>query len=199
MPGITPGTIVILNGTSSAGKTSILRALQNLLHQPFLDAGIDKFIWMLPERYLERPLWDDILGKADHAGVAGQTLFSGMHHAIAALSQRGNNILADHVLVHPSWVHECAVLFAGLPAYLVGIHCPLEVLVERERSRRNRTLGQAALQYPLVHAHRLYDCEVDTSLQSVEECALAIKVRIESHEPPAAFEILCRSGYGSQP
>ena len=192
------GKIVILNGTSSAGKTSILRALQNLLPEPFLDAGIDKFIWMLPERYLERPLWDDILGQADCAGVAGHTLFSGMHHAIAALSRRGNNILADHVFVHPSWVRECAVLFEGLPAYLVGIRCPLEVLVERERARRNRTLGQAALQYPLVHAHGVYDCEVDTSLQTVEECALAIKERLDSLEPPVAFASLRNSEYGSR-
>ena len=199
MPDITPGTIVILNGTSSAGKTSILRALQNLLPEPYLDAGIDKFIWMLPERYLERPLWDGVLGKADHAGEAGQTLFSGMHHAIAALSRRGNNVLADHVLVDPAWLMECAKLFDGLSAYLIGIRCPLDVLVEREKSRRNRTLGQAELQFSLVHAHGIYDCEVDTSLQSVEECAHAIKDRLDSHEPPSAFEKLRKSGYRGQP
>lgn len=188
-----PGKIVILNGTSSAGKTSILLALQTMLPEPYLDAGIDKFIWMLPERYLERPLWDDILGKADHAGEAGQTLFHGMHHAIAALSRQGNNVLADHVLVDPAWLRECTMLFDGLSAYLVGVRCPLEVLLEREKARRNRTLGQAALQYPLVHVHSVYDCEVDTSLLSVEECALVIKKRLESDEPPTAFHKIRRS------
>lgn len=187
------GKIVILNGTSSAGKTSILHGLQGVLPEPHLDAGIDKFIWMLPERYLERPLWDDVLGKADHAGEAGLTLFRGMHHAIAALARQGNNVLADHVLVDPAWVKECAQLFESLPAYLVGICCPLEVLVEREKSRHNRTLGPAALQYPFVHAHGDYDCEVDTSVLSVEECALEIKKRLESDEPPMAFKKILKN------
>lgn len=186
----TLGKIVILNGTSSSGKTSILHALQNMLLEPYLECGIDKFIWMLPKRYLDHPLWDEILGKADHAGQAGQTLFSGMHHAIAALSRCGNNVLADHVLVETAWVRECAHLFAGLPAYLVAIRCPLAVLEERERSRRNHTLGQAALQYPIVHQGLSYDCEVDTSILSVQDCAAVIKKRLESSEPPTAFNAI---------
>jgi chloramphenicol 3-O phosphotransferase len=43
-----PGKILILNGTSSSGKTSIVRAFQTLSEKPWLDMGIDKFIWMLP-------------------------------------------------------------------------------------------------------------------------------------------------------
>jgi chloramphenicol 3-O-phosphotransferase len=70
------GTIILINGTSSSGKTSIVHALQELLAEPYLEAGIDKFIFMLPERYLERPLWDDVLGLADRAGAAGHTLVS---------------------------------------------------------------------------------------------------------------------------
>jgi len=184
------GTIIILNGASSSGKTSILRALQNMLEEPYLDAGIDKFIWMLPKRYLERPLWDDVLGMAIEAGKTGRRLFSGMHHAIAGLALAGNNVLADHVLVEPAWVNECAVLFCTLPAYLIGIRCPLAVLEERERARKDRTFGQARAQYPLVHARGIYDLEVDTSRLSVEECAKAIKEFLDAGTPPAAFHRL---------
>ena len=66
------GTIIILNGTSSAGKTSLVLALQKILPEPFLDSGIDKFIWMLPERYLDQPLWDEVLGLATQAGNVGR-------------------------------------------------------------------------------------------------------------------------------
>ena len=38
---------------------------------------------------------------------------------------------------------EGARLFAPLPAYFVGVHCPLEVLIQREADRKDRTLGQA--------------------------------------------------------
>lgn len=185
-----PGKIIILNGTSSSGKTSILHALQDIMDEPYLDAGIDKFIWMLPGRYLERPLWDNVLGLASTAGETGHRLVHSMHMAIDTLSRSGWNVVADHVLVEESWLAECVSMFADLPAYLVGIRCPLEVLVERERSRKNRTLGQAALQFPMVHRHGVYDLEVDTSLMSVEQCALAIKARVESTAPPMALKTL---------
>lgn len=184
------GTIIVLNGASSSGKTCILRALQDLLEEPYLDAGIDKFIWMLPGRYLERPLWDDVLGLAVEPGETGRRLFSGMHRAIAELALAGNNVLADHVLVEPAWVQECARLFGAMQSYLVGIRCPLSVLEERERNRKDRTLGQARAQHALVHAHGIYDLEVDTSQLSVEECALQIRERLEDGKPPAAFKRL---------
>lgn len=183
-----PGTIILLNGASSSGKTSILKAIQQLSPIPYLDAGIDRFIWMLPKRYLERPLWDDVLGLATEAGETGRRLFAGMHRAIAALSRQGNPVVADHVLVEAAWAADCAAQFAGLPAWLVGIRCPLEVLEERERVRRDRTLGQARAQFEKVHAACVYDLEVNTSCLSPEECARVILNRVNSGEPPAAFK-----------
>jgi chloramphenicol 3-O phosphotransferase len=184
------GTILIINGTSSSGKTSLVHALQDCLEETFLEAGIDKFIWMLPKRYLERPLWDEILGPAVEAGPSGYILVNGMHQAVLALSLSGCHVIADHVLVEPAWLRQCADLFSDLPAYLIGVRCPLEVLEERERSRKNRTLGQARLQFPVIHAHSLYDLEVDTSLHSPEECAAQIKAHLQSGAPPRALKQL---------
>jgi chloramphenicol 3-O phosphotransferase len=184
---MTTGTIIVLNGTSSSGKTSIARALQDLFEVPYLDAGLDRFLWMLPRRYLDRPLWDEVLGLASEAGPTGHRLVAGMHQALVSLARTGNNVVADHVLVEPLWLRECAGLLAGLPAYLVGVRCPLEVLEQRERARRDRTLGQAAAQFPLVHAHGIYDLEVDTSVSCIDACARQIKERVESGAPPVAF------------
>ena len=189
---MTPGTIIILNGASSSGKTSVLLALQKILDEPYLDAGIDKFIWMLPKRYLDRPLWDDVLGLAVQAGSVGHTLVSGMHRAIEALSKAGNNVVADHVLVEPHWLQDCANLFYDLPAYFIGIHCPLDILEQREKARKSRTLGQAKAQFGIVHTGCIYDLEVDTSLLSPEECAMLIKDRIQNGIPPSAFKSLKR-------
>ena len=179
------GKIIFINGASSSGKTSIVHALQNLLEEPYLEAGIDKFIFMLPERYLDRPLWDDVLGLATKAGSAGHRLVGGMHRAIRELSLAGMNVIADHVLVEAAWAQDCAELFSDLPAYLVGIQCPLEVLEQRERSRKNRTFGQAKLQFEVIHKFVLYDLEVDTSLISPDECAQRIRARLS--EPAQAF------------
>lgn len=189
-PAVTPGKIILLNGTSSSGKTSIVRALQDLLDEPFLDAGIDKFIWMLPRRYLDRPLWDEVLGLAVEAGAVGHRLMSGMHQTIAALSKAGNSVVADHVLVEPQWLAECIDLFGRLPALFVGVRCPLDVVVQREAARKDRTLGQARAQFPLVHSHGIYDLEVDTSELSAKACALQIKHRLDDVKPPDAFRRL---------
>lgn len=140
-----PGPIILLNGASSAGKTSILQALQEVLDAPYLNAGIDKFLFMLPDRYLERPLWDEVLGLTTQAGPLGRPgplgsqLISGMHHAIAALARAGNPVIADHVLIEPCWLRECAQLFCDLPTFFVGVRCPLEILEAREQARGNRT------------------------------------------------------------
>jgi chloramphenicol 3-O phosphotransferase len=182
------GTIIILNGTSSSGKTSIVKALQLILEKPFLEAGLDKFIFMLPEAYLERPNWDDVLGLADKAGTLGHMLVNGMHNAIEALSLAGINVIADHVLVEPAWLEDCVNRFIEYPTYFIGVKCPLEVLEKREKARKNRTAGQAKLQHGIVHRGCVYDLEVDTSRSTADECATAIKAYIHQNPVPGALK-----------
>jgi chloramphenicol 3-O phosphotransferase len=185
---MTTGKIILIDGTSSSGKTSIVHALQERLDEPYLESGLDKFIWMMPKHYLDRPLWEDVFGLADKAGEAGQILVHGMHQSIAALSKAGVNVLADHVLIEIAWVQECVELFADSPAYLLGVQCPLDVLEQREAARKNRTLGQAKLQFPIIHTYVLYDLEVDTSKSTPEECAQSIILRMQN--PPDALKRL---------
>ena len=45
------GKIILLNGTSSSGKTSIAKELQRISDEPYLQLGIDNFINLLPKRY----------------------------------------------------------------------------------------------------------------------------------------------------
>jgi chloramphenicol 3-O phosphotransferase len=182
--------VLILNGASSSGKTALARALQDRLAEPFLEAGLDRFLWMLPRRYLERPMWDGVLGLATEAGPEGHRLVMGMHRAIRTLSLAGIHVVADHVLVETIWIQDLAGLLADLPAYLIGIRCPLEVLEQRERQRRDRTLGQARAQHALVHAHVNYDMQVDTSRHSPEECAIQVEDFLRRGDPPLAFRRL---------
>lgn len=160
--------------------------MQDLLDEPFLEAGIDKFIWMMPGRYLDRLLWDDVLGLADTPGRTGEHLVMGMHGAIRTLSLSGWNVLADHVLVRKDWIQDCIELLTDLPSWLVGVRCPLSVLEQRERTRKNRTLSQARLQVPIIHKNLVYDLEVDTSIFNSEECARRILTTI--YLPPHAFQ-----------
>lgn len=184
------GTIIILNGTSSSGKTSLLHGLQNALADTYLEFGFDKFLWMLPKRYLDQPLWDDVLGRADTAGEVGHQLVLGMHRAIRSLADCGVNLLVDHVLVEPAWVRDCAKLFAPYNAYLVGVYCDLDTLEQRERNRKDRTLGQARKQFDKVHVHGAYDLVVDNGVRTVEENIVQVIDFLSSGERPKALKTL---------
>lgn len=194
------GKIILLNGTSSAGKTSIVAALQQLLSEPYLNAGLDKFVGMLPPRYLDldAPLWQDVFVQTAaqangrltphiHPGPIGSQIVSGMHHTIAALARNGNNIIADHSLYEPHWLAECVHLFSEFSTLFVGILCPLEVAEAREQARQDRMMGSARAMYPFVHAHGLYDLEVDTSQGSVLACAQKIQDHMQHGPPPTAL------------
>jgi chloramphenicol 3-O phosphotransferase len=119
-------------------------------------------------------------------------LFSAMHHAILAAARCGMNVIADHVLVEEKWLRECTELFHDMPAWLVGVRCPLNVLEQREKSRENRTPGQARLQYERVHVPGIYDIEVDTSIKSPQECASAVFQQVMAGKTPGAFQRICQ-------
>jgi len=101
-------------------------------------------------------------------------------------------VVADHVLIDPGWVSECAAVFRDLPGFLVGLQCPIDVLEQREADRKDRTLGQAALQHLLVHKFTVYDIEFDTSQMTADRCAAATIDYMDRHAP-RAFRNLYRS------
>ncbi len=187
---MTKGTIIILNGTSSAGKTSLVHELQKIMPEPFLEAGIDIFLCMLPRRYFHQPLWDEVLGKANQSGKMGHELVIGMYQTALTLSNMGMNILMDHVLIEPEWIKKCAETFQDSPAYLIGVRCPIDIVEQREATRQERTPGQARKQIEIIHDHLVYDFEVDTSRHTIESGAKAIKAFLDTGIPPMAIKKL---------
>ncbi len=188
---MTQGKIILLNGASSAGKSSIVKALQTTLSEAYLEAGIDKFLFMLPNDYLMKAhLWHQVIGyeKGENGellpkvGDHGHQLMRGMHRAISGLAQTGNNVIADHVMLDKQWLDDCLDVFEGFEVLFVGVICPLDVLEAREKGRGDRTLGQARGQAGIIHQDCIYDLEVDTSKLSTAECAEQIKARLYEGE-----------------
>lgn len=144
--------IILLNGTSSAGKSTLAKMLQaQAAGVPVLHAGIDNYIFMLPKAFLNPPLWNEVFAyemdgdtiRAINTGPLGQQLVAAMHRSIAALADAGFNVIVDHVLLEPEWLNEMVELYASYRVYFIGVQCPLEVTEARESERRDRTLGQA--------------------------------------------------------
>jgi chloramphenicol 3-O phosphotransferase len=180
------GHVVFLNGTSSSGKTTIAKALQQKLTAPYMLVSIDGFFYMYPERFLSPESQEDALVLADLI----PTVVSGLHGSVAALAKTGNNIIVDHVLQEDGWLQECVEKWTGLDVLFVGVTCPLEIVEQRERDRGNRNIGTARHQFGRVHAHGLYDVEVDTSVLNLDECAMRIMELINNKPQKSAFQEL---------
>ncbi len=176
---ISQGIIIFLNGTSSAGKSTIATELQQSLPQPFMHISLDTYLNQLSPLVLNnQQLMISLLPR----------LLDGFNYSVAAIASKGNNCIIDHVLQEPEWVHPCVEAFEDLEVYFIKVYCPLEILVEREKVRGDRHIGMAEYQYSRVHHYNSYDAEVDTSVLSAKECAQSIINLLDSSQKPTAFE-----------
>ena len=196
-----PGTIIFLNGSSSAGKTTLAHALQNNLISPYQHVALDQFRDGLPDKFrgLNAPAGTEgsrglnVVPADGHTtkivfGETGITLLKGMRRAIAAMADAGNNIIVDDIILHEDFLEDYLQVFAHLQVYFVGVHCALSVVNEREAKRPGRFPGTAAGHLEICHAHSTYDIEVDTGTQSVDDCSSKVISRLQ--RDPCAFDQL---------
>jgi chloramphenicol 3-O phosphotransferase len=182
------GRILLLNGPSSAGKTTLSHALSDLLPTPWHVFPVD-----LVHAMRSRP---DLRGVA---GIDWQSVFrasrAGYHRAIAGLAHTGCDVIADHVLSEPWRLADLLDVTRGLDVLLVHVTCDPDVLVAREAARGDREPGVALHQLGSVFAHRDCDLTVDTTSTSAEACAADVARLLDEPSPGRAFERL-RTGTG---
>lgn len=179
------GSIILLNGTSSSGKTTIATELLEVLPTPYYHLPVDVFNAARGKartRELAPGELDDTL----------RTMRTGYHHAVGAMARAGNDVVADYVLGEQWRLADCLHAWAGIDVVFVGVHCPLDELRRREAVRGDRVVGQAEAQYTAVHAHGTYDLELDTSLLDARSCAEAVAATAADPPSPTAFELLSR-------
>jgi len=196
-----PGQIIILNGAPRSGKSSIVAVIQNTFDGVWMNLGVDRFMQMTPARYLpgiglrpggERPDIEPLVS----------ILYGAMYESIAAHSRLGLNVVVD-VGHHDAYavprgiLPDCARRLSGLPAWFVGVRCPIEIIMERRRATWGAVSAADAPAPPpvrlwqqAVHSPGIYDLEVDTSVLSPEACAALVRQRLEHGPPPSAFQRL---------
>ena len=153
------GRIIFLNGTSSAGKSTLARALRGQLDEPFCHYASDQ----LADAGF-RPL-------SPHQRSQGrERFFEGFHRSIPAFAAAGNDLIIEHIVEQQSWANLLATLIGHLDVFWVGVHAPLAILEQRERARSDRQVGEAAFHLK-THQYCRYDIEVDTSTASTEAIA----------------------------
>jgi chloramphenicol 3-O phosphotransferase len=201
---VAPGQIVVLNGPPRSGKSSIAAVIQETFDGPWLNLGVDVFSqFVTPPRLRpgiglrpgggERPDLEELI----------PALFAAFYDSVAAHSRHGLNVVVD-VGHHDAYAKPLPVLpdaarrLAGLPALLVGLRCPLHVIMQRRnagqpgREGRYRTSGPGGgIPEPVrrwqreVHRPGLYDLEIDTAAVTPEIAAAMIRERLDGPAPTA--------------
>ncbi len=165
--------IILLNGVSSSGKTSIAEELQKLLEPTYLHLALDLFIDMFPNDY------DDLENEGMRA-ERRKNVLSVMNLCIVSLAKNGYNLILDHVLDDINSMSSMINQLSSFNVVSVGLTCSLTILEKRERARGNRKIGLARSQHDNVHLNKTYDFEVDTSFMSPNECAHKIIEHLNS-------------------
>jgi len=161
------GNVVLLNGTSSAGKTSIAEALQEIMVAPYVYAGIDHTLRVHRKFHkvsdgLNPATFDYFLlvygggmvrtetvgsgGEITYAGgpitevrigPGGLKLLAGMYRSIAALAAAGIDVVVDDVIYDRRVLDAAVDALHDFPVLFVGLRLPLAGAASGRRRSRS--------------------------------------------------------------
>jgi chloramphenicol 3-O phosphotransferase len=173
--------VIVINGGSSSGKTSIARQMQAMLAEPWLAVSIDNFVDSLPPALQQS---SDGFGVSNDGTVEIGSVFRRLEGAwmagIAATVQAGAPVIVDDVfLCAAASQARWRTALTDLAVAWVGVQCDPDVATQRETLRPDRDAGMAALQARQVHQDVSYDAEVDTGRTSARDCAQSIVTQLQ--------------------
>jgi len=158
------GRIIFLNGVTSAGKTSIVEALQERDDIFFYVVANDLFQEMVGEKFLQENYWKYL-----------SEVIIMMYHTAKLYSDMGKNVLIDGILVEREEIkphyQQLLEILKDNPLDVVEVYCPLDICRERNIARGDRFESQSDEQQELMAKNIEYALRVDTSLHSPADCA----------------------------
>ncbi|MCX5925443.1 MAG: hypothetical protein NT124_04105 [Candidatus Dependentiae bacterium] len=183
------GTIIILNGPSGSGKSSIQKEFQalmmpnvwiklgidNLFDQPMPDITPENMsFWQSPNpiRWVEES--HDSTGNKIitlHVGQQGEKVAYAMNSTIAAYARTGCNIIVDYIAYDHKWLKDLENQCADIKTYYVAVEIPLEILEQREQARGTSPKGHARSHYATVYGDKKYDLTVNSGTHTAREIA----------------------------
>ena len=178
--------VIVLNGGSSSGKSSIATCLQRRLEGTWLTLGIDDLIRAMSHGPADTTSGGTLEFTSDGSVVVGAAFRSAetaWSEGLAAMARAGTHLIIDEVFLGGG--ESQARLRAGLKGLSViwvGVLCRPEVAEARERQRADRNIGMARNQAERVHRGVDYDIVVDTSETAPDECAEAIVAWLKAHD-----------------
>ena len=153
--------IILLNGPSSSGKSTLSKTLQGLIeerrNEKYVVISIDDFMKLAT---------DETIYEDDVFEISGDMCISALE-AMKTVS----GVIIDHVITSQRIFAQLVEMLGKYPIRRVHVSCPLEVLQQREFDRKNRCVGSAEASYTYLFPKDGYDLKVDTSVLTPMECA----------------------------
>ena len=156
--------VILLNGPSSSGKSTLAKALQALISEKRSEryevVSIDDFLKMSPTETIYE---DDVFNISD-----------GLCKKAVEMLDAGEGVIIDQVMTSERIFHHLKEALASFPLRMVRVTCPLSLLRERELARGDRSPGSAEASSAYLFPREGYDLVVDTGLKSPAENSVLI-------------------------
>jgi len=168
--------VILLNGPSSSGKSTLSIALQKALEyetgEKYGIISIDNFLNMtMNEAIYEEDVFE-ISPKLCKTAVD--------------MASSEKNIIIDNVITSKRIFKQLTKALEFCDRYLISVNCPLRELIRREQKRKNRCLGSAEASSQYLFPQETYDLTIDTFQTPMEECELQI-IKALQNEPKAVY------------
>ncbi|MBO5994485.1 MAG: AAA family ATPase [Firmicutes bacterium] len=156
--------IILLNGPSSSGKSTLARALQTLIMNERAEryevVSIDDYLEMSPTETIYE---DDVFEISENI----------LRRALELLGE-GSGVIIDHVITSERIFDELKEQLSSFKMRMVRVTCSLDILRARELERGNRSPGSAEASAEYLYPKEGYDLVIDTGVKTAEENARLI-------------------------
>ncbi len=159
--------VILLNGPSSAGKSSIAKALRQKLrgNRNTVIISLDDYLQMSANE----PIWEDDVF----------AIMPRMCEDISTALKERKTVIIDHVITSARIYRALSNTVAGFQMKTALVHCDVEKLRRREAERGDRCVGSAEASLQCLYPKAGYDLCVDSSetspaaLAEVIACSLS--------------------------
>jgi chloramphenicol 3-O phosphotransferase len=192
--------IILLNGTSSSGKTTIARIMQEKYDGILLLYGVDTMVQIPFPAKCDFPPYNEQGIKVVDSGTDGQPnlkllvspyMYPIYRNAVKfykMLSEQGYDIIIDELLFDDNRIKPYFEILKDEKLYFIGIKPDKEVVIKREKERGDRMPGLASGLYDEVYNPAFeYDLIIDSGKRTPEESADKILYYIKRDDNPQGF------------
>ena len=174
--------VILLNGISSAGKTSLGKRIQALAEADWLLVSMDAFVALLPDGRENDPQWFPVAqdrttdGEARTLisnGARGAMLLATMRQFVAELAAEGFDVIVDDVCTALE-VKDYSRRLADHTLIVTKVSVDAELAESRAKNRGDRLPGLAREQSARIHEGVCYDLKVENLDGALEANAITI-------------------------